>query len=356
MGYRPRAGAGGSSPDPTSGDPTLTDGATVLLVGAGAVGGRAARQLVETPGIARLLVASRDLERAERLSTVMAPHAEPLDWKPGRPLPGGLSAIACALRTGADAAVAQAAIAAGIPIVSAGDDSVGLAGLEVLDGPARAAGVLVAAGAGLAPGLADVLARHASDALEHVDEVGVARFGAGGEACVASSRRARRERPAEVRDGLLVPTKRTGHELVWFPDPVGAQECQLVAPGVALLQHAFPDAQRVSVRMAEPEARSWWQWPRKADAESWGALRVEVWGRRGRLREVLVYGVIERTAIAAGAVLGVTAAALAGALPGLLLPEVGTHGLGEIVAARAFLAELAGRGVKAAVFEGVPVA
>lgn len=334
----------------------MTDGATVLLVGAGAVGGRAARQLVETPGVARLLVASRDHERAERLSTVMAPHAEPVDWRPGRALPQGLAAIACALPAGADEAVAQSAIDAGIPVVSAGDDSAGLAGLAVLDGPARAAGVLVVAGAGLAPGLADVLARHASDALERVDEIGVARFGVAGEACVSSSRRARRERAAEVREGLLAPTKRTGHELVWFPDPVGARECELVAPGVSLLQSAFPDAERVSVRLAEPEAPSWWQWPRKADAEGWGALRVEVWGMRGRAREVIVYGVIERTAIAAGAVLGVTAAALAGALPGLLVPEVGTHGLGEVVSARAFLAELAARGVKAAVFEGVPVA
>jgi hypothetical protein len=74
------------------------------------------------------------------------------------------------------------------------------------------------------------------------------------------------------------------------------------------------------------------------------------------VREPVVYGAIERTEIAAGTVLALTAAALAGALPTLLTRRPGVHGLGAVVAPRAFLAELAQRGVKVAVFEGVPVA
>ena len=74
-------------------------------------------------------------------------------------------------------------------------------------------------------------------------------------------------------------------------------------------------------------------------------------------RTSVVYGVIERTAVAAGTVLGVTGAWLARALPALdPLPPAGAHGLGAVVDPALFLAELASRGVKAAAFEGVAVA
>jgi hypothetical protein len=88
----------------------------------------------------------------------------------------------------------------------------------------------------------------------------------------------------------------------------------------------------------------------------WGAVRAEVWGSRDGTRATVVYGVIERTAVAAGTVLGITAAWLAGALPSLgEVPEPGAAGLGSVAAPVPFFAELARRGVKAAAFEGVPV-
>jgi hypothetical protein len=71
----------------------------------------------------------------------------------------------------------------------------------------------------------------------------------------------------------------------------------------------------------------------------------------------VVYGVIERTAVAAGTVLGVTGAMLCGTLPGLAaVPAGGAFGLGSVVEPVPFLAEIASRGVKAAAFEGVAVA
>jgi hypothetical protein len=62
--------------------------------------------------------------------------------------------------------------------------------------------------------------------------------------------------------------------------------------------------------------------------------------------------------VAAGTVLAVTAARLAGALPTLPLRaghEYGAQGLGALLEPPPVLAELARRGVKAAVFEGVAV-
>ena len=45
---------------------------------------------------------------------------------------------------------------------------------------------------------------------------------------------------------------RRGDELIWFPDPVGARECELVATGVELLVAATPGVERVTVRLGAP--------------------------------------------------------------------------------------------------------
>jgi hypothetical protein len=83
-----------------------------------------------------------------------------------------------------------------------------------------------------------------------------------------------------------------------------------------------------------------------------------VWGWRDGVRDALVYGVIERPGVAAGTVLAVTAARVAGRLIDVRLrdPGPGSRGLGALVEPAPFLAELARRGVKAAAFEGLAVA
>jgi hypothetical protein len=337
---------------------TSSGGAVVLLAGAGAVGARAARQLVETPGVARVLVVDKRAARAEAVVAAMGARAEVCEWYGDGPLPDGVTAVACALPSGIEQAIASRALEAGVPFASSGDDERDLGGLRSLSETARQSGVGIIAGCGLAPGLADVLARHAAGVFDEVDEVGVARAGTAGDACVATAAHALRERPAELRDGDYEESRRWGgHELIWFPEPLGPRECERVATGVQLLHEAVPDARRITVRLARPETGPTARWLRRKDPEdTWGAIRVEVWGRRGAAREPVVYGAIERTAIAAGTVLGVTTAALAGALPGLLRPCAGVCGLGAVAEPRAFLAELSRRGVKAAIFEGVPVA
>jgi hypothetical protein len=332
-------------------------GAVVLLVGAGAVGARTARQLVETPGVERVLVVDRRAARAETVVTAMGARAETLEWYGDGPLPEGVSAVACALPSGCEQAIASRALEAGVPFASCGDDERDLGGLRSLSETARLSNVALVAGCGLAPGLSDVLARHAADVFDEVDEIGVARSGTAGDACVATAVHALRAQTVELRDGEYEESRRWGgHELVWFPEPLGPRECERVATGVQLLHDAVPTARRISVRLARPETGPTARWLRRKDPEgTWGAVRVEVWGRRGAAREPVVYGAIERTAIAAGTVLGVTTAALAGLLPGLLKPSGGVFGLGALVQPRAFLAELSRRGVKAAIFEGVPV-
>jgi hypothetical protein len=141
---------------------------------------------------------------------------------------------------------------------------------------------------------------------------------------------------------------------MWFPEPIGARDCSAVATGVRTLVSAFPQVPRMSFLLGEPPKRSMVR-RRFGDDGEWGAARVEVWGRNDRGQDCLVYGVVERTSVAAGAVLAVAAARLAGAI-GDRVVKPGVHGLGALVEPVPFLAELAQRGVRAAVFEGVPVA
>ena len=347
--------AGGSSTARTSADPLVT----ILLDGAGAVGIRAARQLVDTPGVDRLLVSARGSSPAEEVAAALGRRAEAVDLRPDDPLPEGVNAVAAALPAALVVARAQRALEAGIPFASSVDDADATAALLDLDEAARSARVVVAPGCGLAPGLADVLSRHAADALDSVDEIHVARAGAAGAASAAAVRRARRETPVEWRDGDWHEERRRDPELVWFPDPIGARECEPVATGVALLVRAFPGVRRVTVRLAEPPPRKL-AWPgRRGLDEGWGSTRVEAWGWRNQVRESMVYGVIDRTAVAAGTVLAVATARLAGVAPGLCGRDGhhgGVHGLAALVEPVPFLAELARRGVKAAVFEGVRVA
>jgi hypothetical protein len=333
--------------------------ATVLLDGLGAVGIRAARQLVDTPGLDRLLITARGSAHAAEVAASLGARAEAIELRPDDPLPAGLAAAAVALPGALAAARAKRALAAGVPFTSTVDDAAAIDAVLDLDESARRAGVLLAPGCGLAPGLADVLARHAADALDAVDEIHVARAGAAGPACTAAVRRSRRDPALEWRDSDWRDDRRPNPELVWFPDPIGSRECAPVAVGVELLVRTFPGVRRVTVRFAEPVSRRVTWLGRRGLDEGWGSTRVEVWGWRGQARESMVYGLIDRTAIAAGTVLAVTAARLAGIAPGLAArsgPAAGVHGLAALVEPVPFLAELARRGVKAAVFEGVAVA
>ncbi len=326
----------------------------ILLAGVGAVGARAARQLAETPGLDRLVVTGRHAERTAEVAAALRVEAVPFGM-----IPPGVDTVALAIPGVAAVDVARQAVQQGAAVAAVTDDAEGVTGLLGLDALAREHRARIVVGCALAPGLSDVLARHAADALDDADEVSVARSGVAGETCTTTLRRARRERPVEWRGGTARVARRAGSELVWFPDPVGARECVTVAAGVELLHDAIPEVTRATVRAAEPlspRRRSFLT--RRGGGDEWGAVRVEVWGSRAGAREGVVYGVIERPAVAAGTTLAVTAARLAGLLPEVELrdTEPGARGLGALVEPATFLAELARRGVKAAIFEGVEVA
>src|SRR5256885_15737888 len=129
----------------------------ITLVGAGAVGARAARQLVATGPDVHVLVSDTDLERAASVVSSLGREQSEL----GREL-HGVDAAILALPGGEHAAVARELVDNGVPVVSVADDVDDVRALLALDEPARARGVAVVAGAGFSPGLTCLLAAHAA--------------------------------------------------------------------------------------------------------------------------------------------------------------------------------------------------
>lgn len=322
------------------------------LVGTGEVATRAGRQLVETDGLSELVVIGRNARAAEQLAEAYGPSARTgtLDDL------AAVDAVALAVSDDAVAELVDRCIAAGRPTATVFTTS-RAARLLAERGPAAvAAGVPVVAGAGLAPGLADVLAVHAAALFDQVEDVRVALTGWAGAACLASMRVLTDEPARVLVNGTWEVPARSDEEQVWFPDPIAARDCRLVNGAVGLLADAFPEAGRCSLHVAPPRTR---RLPgrRIGDDGQWGGVRVEVWGRSGAAPgeyDVVVYGVVDRPAVAAGAVLAVATAQLGG-LAGGRIDRPGVAGLGELVTPVPFLAELAHRGVRAAAFEGAPV-
>lgn len=326
----------------------------VVLLGAGAVGARAARQLLSSPdaGVEQLTVVDVNERHAAAVCASLGDTSRVGTWDPEALAPGDV--VVLAGPTG-HRRRAEEALERNAHVVSAADDVEQVRALLGLDPEARERGVSVVVGAGFAPGMACVLARHAATSFDAVDEIHVAKSGTGGPACARAHHQALGSWAIDWRDGAWQRRPGgSGRELAWFPDPVGGQDCYRAAlPDSLLLVPAFPGVRRVTARMsATRRDRLTTKLPmlRPPHPEgAIGAIRVEVRGRRGSGRDVRVLGAIDRPAIAAGAVLAVAAQwAVENSFR-----RTGAGGLGELLDDPVpFLSELARRGVRAAVFEG----
>jgi hypothetical protein len=224
-----------------------------------------------------------------------------------------------------------------------------------LDGRARDGGVPLVVGAGMAPGLTDVLAKHAARGFEAVEEIHVAKLGTGGPVCARQHHRALGAEALDWRDGQWVRRPGgSGRELSWFPDPIGGRDCYRAGlPDALLLVPAFPAARRVTARVAanrRDRLTAALPMLRRPHPEGEvGAVRIELRGRGAAGRDVVVLGAIDRPGMAAGAVAAVSAVWAATGR----FKAARAAGLAELVEDPAgFLTDLARRGVKAAVFEG----
>lgn len=328
------------------------------VVGAGAVGARLARQLVSTDQVTSIRL--RD-ERQSRLEAVVASlGANSYADSGGYTDPLDADVVVLAGPAGTHLAQARHFLERNQHVVSVSDDLADVRGLLDLDIEARERGVSVVVGAGFCPGLTCVLAAHAAARFDVIDEVHVAKAGTGGPACARQHHKALGRMSVDWREGGW--TQRppgSGRELCWFPDPIGAQDCYRAAlPDARLLLPAFPGVRRVTSRVAATRrdrltAGLPMLWPTHPEGGP-GAVRVEVRGHRDRAQDVVVYGAIDRPAVAAGAVAAVAAI---WAVEGRLR-RLGAGGLAELAEPGPFLGELARRGVRTAVFQGdaTPVA
>lgn len=328
----------------------------VAVLGAGAVGARAARQLASSPSVRSVAVVDTDRRRAD---AVVASIAEPQRVRApiaGRlgPVPHRTDVVVIAAPVGEHLALAERALELGASVVSTSDQVAEVSALLELDAEAQERGRTVVVGAGFAPGLTCVLAAHAAGGFDEVDEIHVARVGTGGPACARQHHDALTGEAIDLRDGAWVRRRGgSGRELCWFPDPVGPADCYRAAlPDALLLVPAFPGVTRVTGRVSATRrdrftARLPMLRPPHPEGEV-GAVRVEVRGQRGRGRDVTVLGAMDRPAVAAGAVAAVAALFAADGR----LTRTGAAGLASLVEPVPFLAELARRGVKAAAFEG----
>jgi Oxidoreductase family, NAD-binding Rossmann fold len=323
----------------------------IAVIGLGAVGTRAARQLASTPGVEEVVLGDDRVGRADEVADSLGAVAR-VHAGPGRP--DGVDAVILGTAPGGHAEVALALVEQGIAVVSTSDAVDDVTALLDLGPTAEARGVTVAVGAGFSPGLTCVLARHAASLFDRVEEVHVAKAGTGGPACARQHHRALAGTAVDWRDGGWQHRPAgSGRELCWFPDPVGPADCYRAAlPDALLLTNALPGVVRVTARVAATRRdRLTARLPmlRRPHPEGGpGAVRVEVRGRTAGRSDVVVYGAMDRPAVAAGAVAALTAVrAASGELRG-----VGARGLADLVEPASFLADLAERGVKVAVFEG----
>jgi len=340
--------------------PGSTGAPAAVVVGAGTVGVRCARELLGSgpdgrPSVGALTVVTRRTDRRGTLAAAFGSDASvAVDSGGGlADLVRGADVVVVTRAAGEQLDVARAALDGGAHVVTTSDDPDEVRGLLDLRERARASDRSVVVGAAMAPGLSCLLVRHAAALLDEVDEVHVARAGAGGPACARQRRRALRGPAVEWRDGEWVERPGfSGRELVWFPDPTGGSDCYRAGLADPLLvADAMPHLRRVSARLAASRVdRLTVALPMLIGPPvegGPGAIRVEVRGSRRGERHDVVYGAFDRPSVAAGATAAVVAVAAGrGSLP------PGAYGLARLDAPRGFLQELARRGVRAATFEG----
>jgi hypothetical protein len=278
------------------------------------------------------------------------------DPRTGRDLPGNVS-VAVLAQGGPHADLARKLVERGVSVVSVCDDVADVRSMLDLDDVARDAGAALVVGAGMSPGLTDLLARWSASQLATCDEIHIAIHGTAGPSCARQHHRALRGRSLGFHDGAWIePPAGSGRELCWFPEPVGPYDCyraELASP--LLLSQAFGEVDRISARVSanrRDRFTAWLPMLRPPHREGGvGAVRVEVRGTDDAgARVTSIVGVAELVGTAAAA----TACAFAVEAVGDRLPS-GVSRAGDAgLDTRRLLNTLSHLGVRLQEFTGVP--
>ncbi len=321
----------------------------ILVVGAGVVGAGVVKRLADSSSIpvGRVAVVDRNPDRAWHLSKK---HGSPVVVGS---LDDSADVVVLATAAGSQARLARRVSAKGQVVMATSDSVSDVRRLLGMNGALRQQNSLVVAGAGMAPGLSDVLAVRAAEAFDRVTEVHVAKFGTGGPDCARQHHKALSSLALEWRGGWKQRPGGSGRELCWFPSPVDAADCYRAAlPDPMLLVRKFSRADRITARMAATRRdrfSSWLPMLRPPHPEGrLGAVRVEVRGQRDGAWTGRILGASAAPGFAAAAVVMSTLELIgAGKVDG-----AGVVGLSEIVDAGEFLELVAKNGVVSEEFSG----
>ena len=270
----------------------------VGIVGTGEVGRRVAKLLATDESVSAVVLVSGLAKTRSRLRGALGPKIESTD--DGQPLlDARLDVVVLCNPEEEQLAVTWQALAAGAHVISLADSVATVAGILGLEDFAREVGRSIVVGAGASPGLSTLLARHAADLFEEIDEVTIGVVGTGGPACVERRSRAVRTDTQEWRDDQWVDcAARSGSELIWFPDPLGGVDCARGDLSEALLlRRVLPSAPSISAKVGRPAGRpNRFRRDTGAGAEP-GAVRVSVSGRIDGVPDTVVYGVAAPAAV-----------------------------------------------------------
>jgi hypothetical protein len=236
----------------------------------------------------------------------------------------------------------------GVDVVSTSAERSEAAALGELDAAVAGAGRRVVTGCGMSPGIAVILAAHAATLFDAVQEVSVSASGSAGPWCSRDLAARLAADGWEWRDSQRVAVEAgSSTQLSWLPDPVAAVDVSrgdFAEPDA--LRAAFPDVPTLTARAALPVVhRLLGIIPRRppvgAEGDP-GALRVDVTGWMGERQETVVYGLLDRPAVATAALAATVVAHLPQRRPGVTGAAAGG------VPAVEMLRELHRRGVRAA--------
>lgn len=341
--FRLAAAVGANSTATTCAD----DVTTIAVVGCGATGSRAARQLSRRSAQTDVVLVDDSRSTADSVARAIGASAQAT-------IPEDASLVILAVRGGDHVGLARQCVNNGQHVVSVADAVNDVRDMLELHADAKANDVTVAVGAGMMPGLTDILVRHAAEWLDDLHEVHVAKFGTGGPDCARQHHRALKGLGLDWRSGAW--TRRpggSGRDLAWFPEPVQSADCYRAAlADPVLIVRAHPGVKRVTARMAATRRdRLTMHMPmlRQPHPEGLlGAVRVDVRGVSEGRRAEYVLGCSERPAVAAGTVAAASADQI---LTDRSLPA-GAFGIGELFDPVAFLHDLRARGLRPELFVG----
>ena len=323
-----------------------------LVLGAGAVGTKVAQQLLSSNTVDKILLRDIAPEKLGIASKTLGSRVEVEHF----PFPQNMDAdvVVVASPRGTQLEAVKKAISLRRPTVVVSDGLSETVSILNLEKEAFELGVPVVVGTGFAPGLSCVLSAYGKTLLEQTEEIHVSKMGTGGPACALVHHRALSRMSFGWREDKW--DKRlggSGRELLWFPEPVGPQDCYNAALSDPILLHnAFPDVSRISAKMAATRRDRFTAFfPMLTPPHNEGgigAIRVELRGSKNGVQENIVLGVSEHPASAAAAVTALTTEYLL--KQKINLNHMSTLAL--IVEPSEFLSELTKRSIAVEIFEG----